>query len=345
MPTYSVLSTPTAIGQGFQAVTTLYNQGPDTVWLDDSASVSPLNGYALRPFETMTWQPNEPLYAVCRTPFSAAAPTISPDMSGRATLLANSAGNLMIPTANRLIPLYTSVPDNTFGVNYLNVAGFETIHIFFDTNNPVVNPTPFEVDLVWYDDDGRILQTAVPYQRFYWASRRNNHLTIPVQAPYLTISGVMESFFFSKGVRILGSTVESPDSFYLDPIGLDTAAAYTQAPFVGYKSLYWSGSSFTAAADTTKYYLPDWGRYVDVFMSFSNQPTNTTLALRSLTLNDVSGNIGSPATDIVRITPSSTLGHRFPTLLTPSGMGSVISLNNTVTPASTITGCTVVFSD
>lgn len=267
---YSIGVAPQAIGQGFQADVTLYNQGPDIVWVDDSTAVSPVNGYPIYPGDSLTWQADKLLYAVARKLVIDVGTSVSADedFSGTARLQVTDAGNILIPEATRVSTLVakqtlpaTPPLGSTSRFGRINVSRYDSVIISY-TGNPTdatLGPDNMLIHVSWHSEDGKYLGNDN-----YWGRvSLENRLTIDVRGTYMTLevqsyNGDLTVEETTLQFQVLGSTKRLDPVWYFTPVAWLVGNTFVYGSTDPNGATYWPSGSLTGApADSrTRFFVP-----------------------------------------------------------------------------------------
>lgn len=145
MSSFQITTTPQQLTNPGSTDVTLYNQGPATVYLDNTSAVGTVNSFTLQPTATMSWNSGASLWAVTK--------------DGTSTLIANPAGQTM-NTAGiaKQVLLGQNVSNGSASfIPQAECQAYNTLRLIFTQmgfNNPVAT-LPFTV--TWYDDFNNVI--------------------------------------------------------------------------------------------------------------------------------------------------------------------------------------------
>jgi hypothetical protein len=348
MPTYSVGTAPQAIGQGFQDAATIYNKGPDIVWLDSNTSVTPTSGYAVYPGDSISWQSGKKIYAVARQllPYSQ---TDMPNQTGRAEVQVTTDASILVPNSERTELLYTFADPftNQGPLQRVNVARYQAVQVMY--YKPSVRsdalPDYIDISLLWHDADGNVIDDSVYHGAM---GPFTNVLTVPVRGVYVSVSvtasdGSTNAEIPLERLRLVGSTLPLPLSWKFTPFlwYRNTSGVVGDGVIHGHETDYgvmWGSTDLSTAAPnvhtSTRIYLPCVTSRYHYFLqtsagmttlrsqSYSN-PTGTVEVMRDYSDWPVSGSqsakfdLATDQTAISYVRPSGTIaptGQTFTTI-------------------------------
>lgn len=292
MPTYSIGVVPQAIGQGFQDAATVYNKGPDIVWLDSDTSITPGTGYAIYPGDSISWQSGKRMYAVCRQllPYSE---TEMPNQTGRAEVQVTTDASVLFPNSERTELLYTFADPftNTGPLQRVNVARFQAVQILYykDEVRSDALPDYINMSVLWHDSDGNVVDDS-SYDGVMGPF--TNTLTLPVKGIYMSLSvtardGSTNLEIPLERLRLVGSTLPLPLAWNFTPfLWYQNASGVVgngviHATATDYGAM-WRAADLSAAAPnvltTTRFYLPSITSEHQVYVQLSGAPTNLRLS-------------------------------------------------------------------
>lgn len=191
MSDYLVTTTPTQLQLGYQGTVTIVNNGPSTVYLDNSSSVNTQNSFVLRPLSTMTWQPNNQLWAVAA--------------SGEARLNVNLAGYLSDQNRASVQRLILATDQTT--TTAFEVGSYETLLLRYQYTNAVGGKrADAQFTFTWYDEAGSpIFEETV---ETWLQDIVIGSINIPVKGAICVVSSVVSAALNS--LKIYGSTRRIP---------------------------------------------------------------------------------------------------------------------------------------
>lgn len=170
-----VTAQPIAINAGTSGVPTmLYNEGPDTLYVDKDSTVSSSLSLAIPPLGFMPWPANSPLWAVSRglSTVRIVNTSIAPTLNG-------------LPTSARLASVSVFQSSDTSYVHELvETAQYASLRCSFGQTATFDMTKTYYVWFDWYDSDGNYLSTRM-YQPGMAYTGKQVVLTVPVEGAFV----------------------------------------------------------------------------------------------------------------------------------------------------------------
>lgn len=340
MSTFSIGTSPQAIAQGFQSDVMLYNEGPDTVWLDDNPSVTSISGFAVLPGDSVIWQAERSLYVVAR-----ALPRTTPgpagtyrNYSGVATVKVTPTGQAFTPNylhSRAIVSHFDSFQVGEFQGDMLNVSSYDHIDIKIAQSSKVVPPTDWRLLLSWYDENALLIREEL---RAGWANKRST-IRLATEGSYLawrfitddiptTPANPLEPTFSVIGHTRpdTSSTISLSEAYYYNSNDSSTLAA--SASRTGGKVVYWDFITHVGrkVVDTSvKFLVPDLGSVCRVKLTLASVPTSTTTW--GLGVMIAGSHVGSDT--ISSFSGSNTIAETQGDLFMPVGQQAVLTITGT----------------
>lgn len=346
MSTFSIGVTPQAVAQGFQREVTLYNRGPDTVYVDNNTSVTPVSGYAIRPGDSMVWQADEPLYAVSRYLVQDGFSGPFPDtLSGQSRLQISDSGNILIPEAARNVTLssWGETTASSIRRSDINVSAYQSLSIATTNHGLDVDGLERVVHtLRWHNEDGAFMGGDT-YEGYLSVQ---NLLTVPVTGTYVSIT---TSVVKSTGAQdiipataIIGHSNELPVTWMVDPLSDDNSSLATAAD-EGARSDYTAFSGLTLPPNSaSRFLISSKTRRVKFRLVFSGSVAAST----SWSFVSVATDFTTGADYIYDVVNKTTAGVSFVgTLDIPWQTTPILRISGTVPEAVTISSLTVTYTN
>lgn len=341
MSTFSIGTTPQAIAQGYQSDVTLYNEGPDTVWVDENTSVTPISGFAILPGDSAIWQAGRALYAVAR-----ALPRTTPtsgvgtyrNYSGKSTVKVTPTGQAFTPTTlhtRAIVSHFDAFQSGEFQGDMLNVSTYDHIDIKIAQSSKIVPPTSWSLILSWYDENALLIREEL---RTGWANKRTT-VRVLTEGSYLawrfvtddiptTPSNPLEPTFSVIGhTRPDTSTsISLSEAYYYNSNDSSTLSA--SASRTGGKVVYWDFITHVGrrVVDTSvKFLVPDLGSLCRVKLTLASIPTSTTTWGVGVMI--AGSHVGSDT--ISSFSGSNTIAETQGDLFMPVGQQAVLTITGT----------------
>lgn len=253
---------------GEQGDFVLYNEGPDTIYLDTNGSVGSALSIPLAPLTYLPWRYQVPLWAVSRglsTLFSVPAMD-APTLNGspRQQVIAKESGSASSSTGATVVSLAECAAYQSLIVSY-------ACNLTFDVGNQIV----WAVD--WYDSDDNFLERTRgivhPPRRTATALSSGfiSRLYFPVKGSKFTLRVLSASADFSYDLSVTGDT--NSRSYLLSPSFDSSASSPPDYPAVPV--------AFTSSG-TIDGWSEDWAAVTHVngtWSSFAFKPLGRTLRL------------------------------------------------------------------
>lgn len=340
MSTFTIGTSPQAIAQGFQSDVMLYNQGPDTVWLDDNPSVTSISGFAVLPGDSVIWQAERALYVVTRS-LPRTTPVTSGtynNYSGNATVKVTPTGQGFTPSnlhSRAIVTHFDTFLAGEFQGDMLNVASYDHVDIKVVQTSMLVTPSAWVLALYWYDEIGLLIREE---DRSGWANERTT-IRVPTEGSYLawrfitddvptTPANPLEPTFSVIGHTRpdVTSTISLKTPYYYNSNDNSTRAASdsrTDGKVVFFDLLAHAGRK---VVDTSaKFLVPDLGSLCRVKLTLANTPTSATTW--GIGVMPASSYVGSDT--LSSFSCSNTITESQGDLYMPVGQQSVITITGT----------------
>lgn len=346
MSTFSIGTTPQAVAQGFQREVTLYNQGPDTVYVDNNTSVTAISGYVIRPGDSMVWQADQPLYAVCRALVQEGFSGPWPDtLSGQARLQISDSGNILIPEAARNITLssWGETVASSIRRNDMNVSAYRSLSIATTNHGLDVDGLERVSHVVrWHNESGAFLGGDT-YEGYLSVQ---NLLTIPVTGTYASVT---TSVVKSTGAQdiipatsIIGHSNELPVTWMVDPLADDNSSLTTATDEGGRSDyVYFSGLALPPNS-SSRFLISSKTRRVKFRLVFSGSVAAST----AWSFVSAATNFDTGFDEIFDVVNKTTAGVSLVgTLDIPWQTTPILRISGTVPEAVTISSLTVTYTN